>query len=174
MLKCFYRFLCCLLALALLFANCAFAAAENAITGYVTANTMKVYQYPNPLSKLLGTMSYGEDVLVLAVENGWMKVQNSKGKIGFCKTGSLSRKNPNKLDMFGYVKESGAYVYAKPGLGFKVTGSAEMGDELHVVAMTGDKNWLRVENNGKYGYVQTELMSKTPTWPGAFFQGAFE
>ena len=48
----------------------AFASAEagTAIPGYVTKNTMKVYQYPSPLSKKLGTMSYGEDVLVLSVD----------------------------------------------------------------------------------------------------------
>lgn len=165
MLKRFYRFLCCLLALALLSASCAFAAAEGAIPGYVTANTMKVYQYPSPLSKCLGTMSYGEGVLVLAVQDGWMRVQNTDGDIGYCETGSLSKKNP-ALDMYGYVKETGAYVYAKPGYGFKVIAKVEMGDELHVVGMTGDGQWLRLKNGSRYGYIPTEQVSKTPTWLG--------
>lgn len=165
MLKRFSRILCCLLALALLFANCAFAAAENAIPGYVTANTMKVYQYPSPLSKLLGTMSYGEAVKVLATKDNWLKVQNREGEIGYCETGGLSKKNP-ALDLYGYVKETGAYVYAKPGLGWKVIAKVEMGDELHVVGMTKDKTWLRVKNGSKYGYVLTDLVSKTPTWKG--------
>ena len=165
MLKRFYRILCCLLALALLFANCAFAAAEGALPGYVTANTMKVYQYPSPLSKLLGTMTYGEAVKVLDMKDGWLKVQNREGDIGYCETGSLSQKNP-ALDMYGYVKETGAYVYAKPGMGWKVIAKVEMGDELHVVGMTKDKTWLRVKNGSKYGYVLTDLVSKTPTWKG--------
>lgn len=165
MLKRFSRILCCLLALALLFANCAFAAAEGAIPGYVTANTMKVYQYPSPLSKCLGTMTYGEDVQVLAMKDDWLKVQNHEGEIGYCENGSLSRKNP-ALNLYGYVKETGAYVYAKPGLGWKVIARVEMGDELHVVGMTKDGNWLRVKNGSRYGYVLTDLMSKTPTWLG--------
>ena len=70
--------------------------------------------------------------------------------------------------MYGYVKETGAYVYAKPGFGWKVITKADMGDELHVVGMTKDKQWLRVKNGSKYGYVETDLISKTPTW---FFAG---
>ena len=161
-----FRILICVLTLAL-FASIpgAFAASTANVTrGYVTANTMKVYQYPSPLSKCLGTMSYGEDVNVLAWQDGWMKVQNHKGQIGYCEYGGLSRTNP-AMEVFGYVKEAGAYVYAKPGLGYKIIADVSMGDELKVVGMTKDKVWLRVQNGSKYGYVLTQLMSKTPIWP---------
>lgn len=164
-----FRISACFLMFILLFSiSGAFAdSTANVTRGYVTANTMKVYQYPSPLSKCLGTMSYGEDVTVLSLKEGWMKVQNDKGEIGYCETGSLSKKNP-VLDMFGYVKETGAYIHAKPGFGWKVIARADMGDELHVVGMTKDKQWLRVKNGNTYGYVLTELVSKTPTW---FFAG---
>ena len=166
MKKYLFRFMVCILMLALLTSvPGAFAASTaNVIRGYVTANTMKVYQYPSPLSKTLGTMSYGEDVSVLAWQDGWMKVQNHKGQIGYCEYGGLSRTNPT-MEIFGYVKEAGAYVYAKPGLGYKIIASVSMGDELKVVGMTKDKTWLRVQNGSKYGYILTELMSKTPIWP---------
>jgi len=143
----------------------AFAASvqENAIPGYVIANTMKVYQYPSPLSKCLGTMSYGESVSVLDWKDGWFRVQNNKGQIGYCEYGGLSRSNP-AFEVFGYVKESGAYVYAKPGLNYKAIASVTLGDEMKVVGMTKDKVWLRVQNGNAYGYVLTEMLSKTPTW----------
>ena len=51
-------------------------------------------------------------------------------------------------------------------LGWKVIARVEMGDELHVVGMTKDKTWLRVKRGSSYGYVLTDLMSKTPTWKG--------
>lgn len=167
MMKRFYRILSLSLALMLLLcALPAFASsASGGIPGYVTANTMKVYQYPNPFSKLLGTMTYGEAVLVLAAQDGWLKLKNVDGEIGYCEAGGLSKKNP-ALNMYGYVKETGAYVYAKPGIGFKTIAKVTMGDELHVVGMTKDKVWLRVKNGSKYGYVLTELVSKTPTWKG--------
>jgi len=147
----------------------AFAASTaNMTRGYVTANTMKVYRYPSPLSKCLGTMSYGEDVNVLAWQDGWMKVQNHKGQIGYCAYGGLSRENP-AMEVYGYVKEAGAYVYAKPGLGYKIIADVSMGDELKVVGMTKDKTWLRVQNGSKYGYVLKDLISKTPIWPDDAF-----
>lgn len=162
------RMICCLLAIALLTALLP-ASAESAggrkIKAYVIANTMKVYQYPNPLSELLGVMSYGEGVRVLAWQDGWFRVQNTKGKIGYCEYGGLGLQNPNRLNMFAYVKETGAFVYAKPISGAKAIAIASMGDELHVVGMTADKQWLRVQSGAKYGYVQTDQMSKTPLWP---------
>lgn len=136
---------------------------DIATKGYVIENTMDVYQYPSILSKLLGTMSFGEDVRVLSWQDGWIRVQNHKGKIGYCPYGSLSRKDPCTLDMFGYVKEAGVHVYAKPGAGYKIIDSLEMGDRLRVVGMTKDKEWLRVYSGKRFGYVQKELMSKTPT-----------
>lgn len=161
----------CILVLALLFSvpgAFAASAAENAIPGYVTANTMMVYQVPNPFSKCLGTMSYGEDVSVLGWQDGWFKVQNKKGQIGYCEIGGLSRNDPS-FEVYGYVKEAGAYVYSKPNPEYKVIATVTMGDELKVVGITKDKKWLRVQNGSKYGYVLTDLMSKTPIWPDDAF-----
>lgn len=170
MKKQFFRTAVFILTLALLTSvPGAFAASTaNAARGYVTANTMPVYQYPSRLSKTLGIMSYGEDVNVLSWQDGWMKVQNHKGEIGYCEYGGLSRTNP-AMEVFGYAKETGAYVYAKPGLGYKIIADVSMGDELQIVGMTKDKTWLRVQNGSKYGYVLTKLMSKTPIWPDDAF-----
>lgn len=165
MMKRFFRILSCMLALVMLVSlPGAFAASSAAdIPGYVVANTMPVYQYPHLLSAVLGTMSYGESVLVLSWQDGWFRVQNIKGEIGYCPYGGLSPVNP-ALDIYGYVKENGAYVFAKPGLGYKVIAQVTMGKEVHVVGMTRDKTWLRLKNGDTYGYVLTELISKTPTW----------
>lgn len=148
----------------LAFVPCTHAASvqDIATKGYVCANTMKVYQYPSILSKLLGTMSYGEDVYVLDWQDGWMRIRNHKGQIGFCQYGGLSRKDTNTLDMYGYVKETGAYVYSKPDSAYRIIASVPMGDRLKVVGMTRDQKWLRVQNGSRFGYVQTEMMSKTP------------
>jgi len=169
-----HRIIAALLTLFLLTAALpGYAAIYESDTGYqafVVANTMEVFQYPHTLSKLLGTMSFGEDVRVMAWQDAWIKVKNHKGDIGYCERGSLSITNPCTLNMSGYVEESGAYVYAKPGSGFKMIAAMPMGAELKVVGMTGDKQWLRVQNGSKYGYVKTALMSKTPTlFPDGLF-----
>lgn len=167
MMKHCSKLLLCLLTLTLLFSvSGAFAAsnAANSIRAYVVADTMNVYQYPNLLSKTLGIMSYGEDVNVLARRGDWLRVQNHKGKIGYCKVGSLSSANP-AIEVYGYVEEAGAYVYAKPMLDSKTIATVTFGDELNVVGMTKDKTWLRVKNGSKYGYILTDLVSRVPIWP---------
>lgn len=167
MMKRCSKLLLCLLTMTLLFSVSGAFAASNAakpIRAYVVTDTMSVYQYPNLLSKTLGVMSYGEDVNVLAWRGDWLRVQNRKGKIGYCKVGSLSTENP-AIEVYGYVKEVGAYVYAKPSLTSKTIATVTFGDELNVVGMTKDKTWLRIKNGSKYGYILTDLVSKVPVWP---------
>lgn len=167
MKHCKYRILSCILLCALLLTALPAQAASHSGTGsyqtYVIKNTMPVYQYPSPLSRLMGTMSYGEGVKVLAWQDNWIRVQNSKGQIGYCEFGGLSTKNPNTLNMKGYVKESGAFVFSKPATGYKAIAAVPMGTQLNAVAMTPDKKWVRVRNGSRYGYVQASLLSKTPT-----------
>lgn len=130
---------------------------------YVVKNTMKVYKSPSVLSPEMGTMSYGEDVRVLAWKDSWIRVQNHKGQIGYCEFGGLSTRNPNSLNIDAYVKESGAYVFAKPGTGYKTLGAVTMGKRLTALAMTPDKRWVRVSNGTRIGYIQSDALSKTPT-----------
>lgn len=155
------RIFCAVLALGMLL-SMAVSMAEGYLT-YVVTNTMKVYKYPNILSRVMGTMSYGEDVHVLAWKDGWLKVQNNKGKIGYCEFGSLSTRNPNNLNIDAYVKEAGAYVFAKPGTGYKSIGTVTMGQRLDALAMTPDDEWVRVSNGKRIGYIQADKLSKTPT-----------
>ena len=155
------RILTLLLALLMLLSMAA-ACAEGYLT-YVVDNTMKVYKYPNLLSRVMGTMSYGEDVRVLSWKDGWLKVQNDRGQIGYCPFGGLSTANPNNLNSDAYVKEAGAYVFAKPGTNFKSIGTVTMGQRLDALAMTPDEEWVRVSNGRRIGYIQADKLSKTPT-----------
>lgn len=154
------RILGAAIALIMLFSLAA-AAAEGYLT-YVVDNTMKVYKSPTPLSRVMGVMSYGEDVRVLGWKNSWLRVQNDKGQIGYCEFGGLSTRNPNKLNIDAYVKEAGAHVYAKPGTGYKAIGTAAMGQKLKALAMTPDEKWVRVSNGKRIGYIQADKLSKTP------------
>lgn len=155
------RIFCAVLALGMLL-SLAVSIAEGYLT-YVVTNTMKVYKYPNQLSRVMGTMSYGEDVHVLTWKDGWLKVQNDKGQIGYCEFGGLSTRNPNNLNIDAYVKEAGAYVFAKPGTGYKSIGAVTMGQQLDALAMTPDDEWVRVSNGKRIGYIQADKLSKTPT-----------
>lgn len=155
------RILTAVLALLMLLSLAA-ASADGYLT-YVVDNTMKVYKYPNQLSRVMGTMSYGENVRVLSWKDGWLRVRNDKGQIGYCPFGGLSTANPNNLNIDAYVKEAGAYVFSKPGTGYKSIGTVTMGQRLKALAMTPDEEWVRVSNGRRIGYIQSDKLSKTPT-----------
>jgi len=146
----------------LLLLSLAAACAEGYLS-YVVDSTMPVYKSPNLLSAVMGTMSYGESVHVLSWKNGWLRVKNDKGQIGYCEFGKLSTGNPNNLNADAYVKEAGVRIFSKPDTTYKTIGTATMGQHLTALAVTPDGKWVRVSNGRRIGYIQADKLSKTPT-----------
>ena len=131
-------------------------------TVYISANTLVAYSSPSTSSKSLGTMSYGESMLLLGVDDGWAKIQNSSGAVGYCKYGGLTSVNPNSLNLSMYAQSSGVKLYAKPLTTATVRKTINQGDSVTVIAVTGDGAWARVNlGSGKYAYVQTKSISET-------------
>ena len=131
-------------------------------TVYISANTLVAYSSPSTSSKSLGTMSYGESMLLLGVDDGWAKIQNSSGAVGYCKYGGLTSVNPNSLNLSMYAQSSGVKLYAKPLTTATVSRTINQGDSVTVIAVTGDGVWARVNlGSGKYAYVQTKSISET-------------
>lgn len=155
------RLSCAILALALALAALP-AFAASTYKGYVSANTTQVYAQPNVLSKSLGTVSYGESLNVLAWRDGWARVKNGSGKIGYCKLSTLSAKDNNTLDMDGWVREDGAHVRNRPSSSGKSIATVKAGTKLRAVAITKDKKWVRVRSGKKYGYIASGDLSRTP------------
>ena len=131
-------------------------------TVYISANTLVAYSSPSTSSKSLGTMSYGESMLLLGVDDGWAKIQNSSGAVGYCKYGGLTSVNPNSLNLSMYAQSSGVKLYAKPLTTATVRKTINQGDSVTVIAVTGDGAWARVNlGSGKYAYAQTKSISET-------------
>lgn len=129
-------------------------------TVYISANTLVAYQSPSTSSKSLGTMSYGESMKLLDVDDGWARIQNSSGAIGYCKYGGLSTVNPNSLNMTMYAQANGVKLYAKPLTSAKVSRTVNLNASLTVVAITEDDVWARVSlGSGAYAYVQTSSIA---------------
>lgn len=127
---------------------------------YVSANTLNVYKDAATGTKLLGVMCYGDKLALLATADGWAKVQNSAGGIGYCKLDGLSTANPNKLDKTGYAKADGVPLRKKPLNDAEVYKRLSLGDSVRAVAITPDKVWARVHlSSGSYGYVETRYLS---------------
>ena len=131
-------------------------------TVYISANTLVAYSSPSTSSKSLGTMSYGESMLLLGVDDGWAKIQNSSGAVGYCKYGGLTNVNPNNLNLTMYAQSNGVKLYAKPLTTATVRKTINQGDSVTVIAFTGDGSWARVNlGSGKYAYAQTKSISET-------------
>ena len=131
-------------------------------TVYISANTLVAYSSPSTSSKSLGTMSYGESMLLLGVDDGWAKIQNSSGAVGYCKYGGLTNVNPNNLNLTMYAQSNGVKLYAKPLTTATVRNTINQGDSVTVIAVTGDGAWARVNlGSGKYAYAQTKSISET-------------
>ena len=131
-------------------------------TVYISANTLVAYSSPSTSSKSLGTMSYGESMLLLGVDDGWAKIQNSSGAVGYCKYGGLTSVNPNSLNLTMYAQSIGVKLYAKPLTTATVSKTINQGDSVTVIAVTGDGAWARVNlGSGKYAYAQTKSISET-------------
>ena len=161
MFKILRRILCaCMLMLILLPAQAEVTYAKSKV--YIISNTLNAYQKASTSSKVLGVMSYGENMTMLAFSGGWVRIRNAKGQIGYCKLSGLSTLNPNNLDETVYAKDANTPVYQKPGASYKKIAHVKQNAELNVVAMTGNEKWLRVKNGSKYGYVSVDDVSREP------------
>lgn len=158
------RFAAALVLLSILLGSLSCALGES-IRVYVSANSLKVYKMPAASSSVLGVMAYGEDMLCLAANGDWARVQNAGGAIGYCKISSLSKTDPNELSDKVYLAES-ASVHRRPDTASSVMMTAAQGASYTAVAITEDGDWYRLKNGRYYGYVESEYISYDPVEDG--------
>ena len=156
------RFLCAGMLLLLMLSALPAQAANGGVQAYVKEGVLTVYKSPNVLSKSLGTMAYGQGVQVTAWRDGWARVQNGKGATGYCALNALTRKNPNTLDVDGYVRKNGGTLFTKPGTTYQLIAVLSPGTKLHVLAVTPDRKWARARYGKKTGYIHIAELSKSP------------
>lgn len=153
------RALCAMLILALL--PCAGVSEGKGRLGYVSANLLRVYDRPDRSAKALSELGYGQELWVNDWSNGWAQVSSRSGAVGYCELSGLSAKDPNTLGEEAYVRVGGATAYAKPSAKCKSRAKLAAGTRLWAVARTKDKQWVRVQRGGAYGYVRASDLSRT-------------
>ena len=129
---------------------------------YIIKNTLNAYKSKSTSSKVLGVMTYGENMTMVSFSGDWVKIKNAKGQIGYCKLTGLSSQNPNTLDETVYAKNSKTVVYHKASTSYKKLKTVKQNTKLNVVAATPDGKWFRVKNGKNYGYVRVEDVNKNP------------
>ena len=132
---------------------------QTADTVYVKDNTMPVYASASTASDLLGVMSFGESLIMQAVQDGWARVVNSAGQTGYCRYGSITRVNPNTYSVPLYALNANTPVRKKPLADADILQSAARGTGFVAVAITGDQQWVRVQLSDGYGYISVDDLS---------------
>lgn len=149
------------------------APAISEETRYVAATWTRVYKKASYSSGRLGKLSFGESVTFVQKKNGWIKLKSATGAVGFVKTGTLSKKNPNTTQDTYYALKGGTVIYRHALTSSKKLATVAKGTAMTVIATSRDGKWRRVNYDGKTGYVMSSKISKTmPEMPTVVYIGA--
>lgn len=152
------RVIALMMILALLLPALPAFAAETVYAGKMQ---VQVYAAKSTMAKKIGKLSYGESVTCTNYKefsNGWAKIKNADGKVGYCKMNQLTDENPNTLNI---KLETGknTRMYAKPNTASKML--AKFGNNVSVkaLAITPNCKWFRVKYLGNTGYIKASQLS---------------
>ena len=130
-------------------------------TVYVTAAALPVYAGASASSKLLGTMCVGESMTLIGASDGWAKVRNASGAVGYCLVSGLTDKDINTLNKPYYADKNAVKLYTRSYSGASAVKSVSMNTSLMVVCVSSDGAWARVLlNNGSFAYVKMNDLSE--------------
>jgi len=128
---------------------------DEQTTVYIIEDTLKAYKKPTSTSPLLGTMSFGENYLLLSVDDGWARIQNSSGAIGYCTYGGLSTTDPNTLNDTYYAQRDNVRIYSKPLTTSTALRTLKTDAAVTVVAINSNGDWARVKVGSGFGYMRS-------------------
>ncbi|WP_459501877.1 C40 family peptidase [Bacillus sp. C1] len=135
------------------------AASKNNSTYTVTADVLHVRSGSNTSSDIISRVYEGQTLDVIGEENGWFKI-NHNGKTGYV-SGEFVSKDGSKTN----VSTGGSHkvtadvlrVRTSPNASSSIMGRVYEGQTVQVI---GEENgWLKINHNGKTGYVSGEFVS---------------
>ena len=131
-------------------------------TVYVTVSSLPVYASASASSKCLGNMCIGESMTMIGASDGWAKVRNAEGALGYCLSSSLSTKDINTLNRPYYAKNKTVTLYSRSYNGAKATATVAQNTSLMAVCLSPDGVWARIAlSNGSFAYAHTSDLSET-------------
>lgn len=151
-----------------------FTYAQNTGTVIVTANILNLREAPNTSSKVLGTLSKGNELKVSGSSNGWYKV-TVKEKTGWvsgsyvtngsqkapANTGAKSGKDSGSAGnpvQTGAITGNNVNVRKGPGLNYGIITQLNKGDKLTVLEASGV--WYKAEaSKGIVGWISSTYIT---------------
>ena len=147
-------------------------ALDDSIGCTVTAASLTIYKKASTSSDTLGTLSSGDEVMVLAYNKEWAYLY-ADGIYGYCRTGGLKKADaaptpsptpeatpaPDMSNAFAaVVTESSVKVYTKADASSKLLTTLKKGAEINVISYTS--TWAYIEKNGYTGYCRTSALKR--------------
>lgn len=132
-------------------------------TAYISTGIAKVYAEPDTDSKLLGNLAYGEETTLLSVNDGWAKIQNASGNVGYIHYGALTAENPNSYNKTIYAAREVVKAYARPDVDSGAVAELSLNETMTLVAVVDGEIWGRVLlSSGDFAYVMAEECAMKP------------
>ena len=139
------------------------ALAEN-VTMYIDRNTVQVYSKASTSGKKIGMLAFGDQVTVAKYNSSWAQLTNSDGDVGYCRTYQLTEKDPKVAAVNCYAVTNNVALYKLPSESSEVLTTINCDDVVKGVAVTSDKEWLRIEYGDGRAFAKWEYFStKAPT-----------
>ena len=134
--------------------------AEQAV--YAIDTGVTVYKSASTSSQSLGHIYLGQSVTLIGASDGWAKVRNAAGTLGYCLTAGLSNKDPNTLNKSFYAKAASVKLYKAPSATATVVATVAQNASLLAVCVSEDGQWARIAlSNGSFAYALASDLSAT-------------
>jgi N-acetylmuramoyl-L-alanine amidase len=145
------------------------------IIGTVTASSLSVRDGSSLNSKIIGSVSKGQEFAILDEVNDWVKIEYKSGKIGWA-AGWYFNKDKEKSSQIDKdskvtILHNGTNIRKDPTVQSTVLQRANEGESFHIVSVEND--WYEIKlSNGTTGYIAGWLVTTNGTGPGIDKQGA--
>lgn len=121
--------------------------------GIVTADTLNVRTQPSQQANVLGKITHGQQVRIMAENDQWYQITTNSGL-----TGWVSRAYISVSPSYVKVLYDGVNIRSMPSLQAKVQATAHRGQQYRII--TSIENWYKIEVPGKgSGYIASWLVS---------------
>ena len=131
-------------------------------TVYSIVTSLPVYASASTSAESKGHIYLGQSVTLIGASDGWSKVRNSAGMVGYCSSSGLSSEDPNTLNMPYYAKSKTVKLYEKPSKSATVSSTVSQNTSLMAVCLSEDGVWARIAlSNGSFAYALASDLSAT-------------
>ena len=135
--------------------------------GYILGDDVNIRTMPGTDSQIIGRVQRGFRLHIISYEDGWAKVEDTKGNVGYVAKQYISTNGTDvdwsKGDKYGksaysgVVKATDVNMRESNSINSRVIGTFQQGEHVKVLGFY--KEWVKVQrNNGQVGYIMRSYL----------------